>query len=179
MISNPDIEFDIEFDEKGKLIEEKTEPLILKYLELEKKYKYNQVLNENFKRFFVEHRDIISNSNVKNSMCSWQVIDNVKCELSNYKYSDEQIVNILVKYLYDLSNSNNKALLWRCYGDIILNNIKNNIDIPKTKFIKCIDCGSEFEIAINNKRTCRCISCNAIHKREVGKEKMRRHRARK
>lgn len=177
LVSNPDIEFDIEFDKKGKLIEEETEPLILKYLELGKEHKYSQIVNENLKRFFVEHRDIVGNSSAKSSTCSWQIVENVKSELSSYGYSDEQIVNILVRYLYDLSDSNNKALLWRCYGDIILNNIKNNINISKTKFVKCVDCGSEFEIAINNKRTRRCISCNTIHKREIGKEKMRRHRA--
>ena len=94
------------------------------------------------------------------------------------RYTDEDIVNILIKYLYKISNGNSKGLLWSCYGDIILNNIKNNIDKPKIKIINCVDCGEEFEISIKNKRTCRCINCNILRKKDINRNKVRKFRSR-
>ena len=178
LCSNPDINFKISFDDKGKLIKEKTEPLILRYLELSNENRYNQILSDNFKRFYEDNRNISSNTIARATHSSWKVVDDIKSELSMFGYTDEYIVNILIKYLYKISNGNSKGLLWSCYGDIILNNIKNNIDKPKIKIINCVDCGEEFEISIKNKRTCRCINCNILRKKDINRNKVRKFRSR-
>lgn len=51
------------------------------------------------------------------------------------------IVNTLVAYLYTVRKTSAKKGLWDCFGDIIIDNIRNNLD-PKSRI--CIICGKRF-----------------------------------
>ena len=75
--------------------------------------------------------DTIRKSQLKYDIKYKNAINDIKSELSKYGYSDEEITDILVKYLYDIKKSKHKTALWFCYGDIIYNNLKNNVK-PRT-----------------------------------------------
>lgn len=50
--------------------------------------------------------------------------------------------------------------------------------VPKEyKIITCIDCGKEFRIDGNNKRTCRCENCQDEYSRELARLRQQKHRA--
>ena len=103
----------------------------------------------------------------------------IREEFSKTGYSDETIADMLVEYLYKGKGKRYKQLLWFCYGQHIVNNLERNLDdIPKTKFVQCIDCGEWFEVDINNKRTCRCVSCQKEHDRNYQRIKKQRQRKR-
>ena len=86
----------------------------------------------------------------------------VTCKIQNdfsvFGYSEETIADMLVEYLYG-KRKRYKQLLWFCYGQYIVNNLENNIEAKKTKFIQCIDCGEWIEIDIKHNKTCRCPKC--------------------
>lgn len=125
----------------------------------------------------------------------------IKNKLSSTNYSDEQITDMLVKYLYFTKNSKSKESLWFCYGNIIVNNLKNNIGTNtnvcakcgkrfkkinnyhkycdecsgyqklEIKKIKCIDCNTEFEVKSLNNQTNRCVKCYEIYRKKYKAEK--------
>lgn len=48
------------------------------------------------------------------------------------------------------------------------------VEVPKTKTVKCIDCGKEFTVSAKNTATIRCEECKKIYKREYYKEYRKR-----
>ena len=93
----------------------------------------------------------------------------IRNEFSQLGYSDEMITDMLVDYLYG-GNKRYKQLLWFCYGQYIVNNLENNLNVRKAKYIQCIDCGEWVEVNIKDTKTCRCKNCqheeNKRRKRE-------------
>ena len=81
----------------------------------------------------------------------------IRDEFSRFGYSEEIISDMLVEYLYG-SNKRYKQLLWFCYGQYIVNNLENNLNVRKTKYIQCIDCGEWVEVDIQSK-SIRCSKC--------------------
>ena len=79
------------------------------------------------------------------------VHDEIKNELSQYGYSDIEIVDMLIQSLYYKNNKLSKEVLWSCYGDIILNNIKRNIG---NKTAMCELCGKRFKKNIHTQKKC-------------------------
>lgn len=96
--------------------------------------------------------------------------------LSGFGYDDIEITDMLVKHLYEKKNRNHKELLWFCYGKYIVENLKNNIQVKKTKVIQCIDCGEWFEIDVNNGMTCRCRACLDNYKKERDRIRKQKYR---
>ena len=62
-----------------------------------------------------------------------KILEETEAEL-NY------VVNTLVMYLYTVQKNSNKKMLWSCFGDIIVENLKKNV---KDKI--CPICGKRFE----------------------------------
>lgn len=172
-MSNPDIEFDVAFTDRGKIIKEKTDPMIVKYCEMNKKYQF--ALNDAVNGFSPEDS---SKSRMRRNMKYQNISREIVAELSSYGYSDVEIADVLVKFLYGIKNGKNKMALWLCYGDIVYNNISRNIK-RKTKDIQCVDCGKWFEIGIFDSATERCDECLKEHKRELKRLEMQRYRQRK
>lgn len=81
----------------------------------------------------------------------------IRNEFSALGYSEETITNMLVDYLYG-NNKRYKQLLWFAYGQYIVNNLEKNIEICKTKYIQCVDCGEWFEVGIYS-NSIRCSKC--------------------
>lgn len=121
-------------------------------------------------------------------------------------YSRSDIVDMLIVYLFKLKDSEHKNVLWSCFGDVIVENLKNNIPedsiqcekcghrfIPNyhneklcdkcsvyqpigTKIIVCIDCSKEVEVDAKDNKTARCDDCQKIKDRERKREWKRRNR---
>ena len=101
----------------------------------------------------------------------------IRDEFYKLGYSDETIADMLVEYLYG-GNKRSKQLLWFCYGQYIVNNLENNLNVRKTKYIQCIDCGEWLEVDIQSK-SIRCSKCqleeNRRKKREYWHKNNTRH----
>lgn len=108
-----------------------------------------------------------------------EYIDNmhyIACQLRNeftsIGYSDQMIADMLVQYTYG-KKKRYKQLLWFCYGKQIVANLKSNIEIHKTKYIQCIDCGEWLEVDSKSK-TCRCPQCQHEYKKVLDRQRKRR-----
>lgn len=89
-------------------------------------------------------------------------------------HEDEQYVaDILVKYLYK-KKSKFKSTLWECFGDLILENIQNNLK----RFKSCYSCGKMFKSISNKSKYCtRCAleiekKNHRIRQKKYSKKKM-------
>ena len=173
LMNDPNIECKVELTDRGKIIKDNTDPLIIKYCELSKKYGLS--LSN------VSHNDkgcaeSLKSSQVKHQLLCAQLINEIKDSLSKFGYSENEIVDILVKFLYGIRNSKHKVILWLCYGDVILTNLQKHFKNQK-KDVECIDCGKWFEINIKDNQTCRCPDCYTEYRRNYYKEKKREQRA--
>lgn len=92
-------------------------------------------------------------------------------------YTDEEIADQLVQYCYG-KGKRYKQLLWFCYGEIVYQNLYSNLfpDGQKTKIVKCRDCNDYIEVGIRDAHTCRCYSCNEIHKKKLARNRKRKQR---
>lgn len=170
MMRNEDVVFDVAFTDSGKLIKEQTDPLIVRYCELNKKYQF--ALNDAVMGF---SSDDFSKSRMRRELKYRAISKQITEELSRYGRDEREIVDMLVKFLYGMKNGKNKMALWFCYGDIVYDNLSRNLK-PKTKDVQCVDCGKWFEVSVKDTETCRCHDCVIEHKRELARIRKRRQR---
>ncbi|GFI33185.1 hypothetical protein IMSAGC013_04593 [Lachnospiraceae bacterium] len=111
-----------------------------------------------------------------------EYIDNLRyiaCKIrekfSKFGYSEETITDMLVEYLYG-NGKRYKQLLWFCYGQYVVNSLERNIEVKKTKFIQCIDCGEWIEVGIKDNKTYRCEKCQSDYRKKYQRELMRKRR---
>ena len=72
-------------------------------------------------------------------------------ELGDINY----VVNSLVTYCYTKKMNSNKKLLWSCFGDVIVSNIKKNLpQIEAEKGKICPICGKRFKANVHNQICC-------------------------
>lgn len=154
LMSNSNIKYDLVYDENGKIDKDKTDAMLVKFLDLSKNY-FRKMNTNISKRFSAE---ILINANLRNDLVFSKVIKDTKKELSKFGYSDEKITDILVEFLYHKQNSNRKMLLWLCYGDIIYANICR-CKSERYKYIQCRKCGEWFEVLARNNKSCLCDLC--------------------
>lgn len=173
LMHNSDIECRVQFTDRGKLIKEKTDPLIIKYCELNKKYGY--AINNAKKIDNSISYEILKNSKLRQDLRYRKIYLDVKNELSMFGYSDMEISDILVKFLYGIKESKHKMVLWLCYGDYIYKNLSEKIKI-QTRTIKCVDCGEWISVPVKDNKSCRCSECNEEYKREQTRLRVQRHR---
>lgn len=80
------------------------------------------------------------------------------------------IVNTLVAYYYTLRPTSIKKTLWACYGDVIVENLKMNVEgLGRV----CPVCGKRFVPSnrFQNAKICCSAKCSAIQKKRKAKEK--------
>ena len=77
----------------------------------------------------------------------------------------QYVTDVLIKYLYIEKPSDKKTTLWSCFGDVIVSNLKNNLDVDT---MVCERCGTRTEKKSNRAKY--CDECA----REVNLENMRR-----
>lgn len=97
----------------------------------------------------------------------------IREEFSKLGYSNETITDMLVQYLYG-KEKRGKQLFWFCYGQYVVNNLKNNIVIKKVKSIQCIDCGEWIEVDVLSK-SFRCDKCQREENKRIKREYKRLH----
>lgn len=165
LMTNPELEID------------KDNEVVLTYNKLAALYGYKiNAINDKIETGHIP-REVLYKSQVRQDVLYGKVIAEVKQDLNECGYSEIEIADILVKYLYDVKDSKNKDLLWACYGEILYNNLKDRVKSP-TKEVQCVDCGEWFEIGKFDSATCRCENCLKEHKRELRRLKKQRYRQR-
>lgn len=104
------------------------------------------------------HYKINMESEYKNNIS--YIAKQIKDSLSEYEFTEIEITDMLVKYLYSIKNSKNKEALWFCYGNVIVDNLKRNIG-DKTNV--CAKCGKRYYKDYNSQKYCK--SCDNIYKK--------------
>ena len=174
MMSNPNIDVDVAITENGKLIKEESNPLIVKYHELNKKYGYS-IMSNSTKVDNSFSAEVLKNSQLRQDLKFKEISKTVKDELSQFGYSDVETSDILVKYLYGIKESKHKSILWICYGDIIYENLRSKLKL-KTKTIQCVDCGEWFEVGVFDSKTEKCRNCYDEYRKQKKLETQRERR---
>ena len=111
---------------------------------------------------------------IKKNVLYKKIVNEVKYELSQFGYSEQEVSDILVKYLYGIKQSEYKDLLWTCYGEYIYDNLSRNIKV-KYKEIQCVDCGKWFEVSVFDSAKCRCKECQKENEKNLRKIRNRRY----
>ena len=81
------------------------------------------------------------------------------------------VTDVLVKYLYEFKKSNFKTTLWECFGHIIVENLKTNVETSK---IYCDVCGDLIDQGSNRKKYCE--RCWKEKERGIWRESKRKSR---
>lgn len=170
MMSDPTIDVKVKYTDNGRLVKEETDPLIVKYCEFDREYYFSidaaissedeQQSTDRFAKKVMKHK---------------QMSDRIKHELSQFGYSDQEVADILVKFLYGKKTAKNKTVLWMCYGDYIVENLERYFK-PQTKAIQCVDCGEWFNVGIFDSATERCSDCYKEYRKAYYREKKREQR---
>lgn len=161
IIPNPIINFKGaklgEFDYKTLMCNEEVEldqGIIDKYTELDLK-----------KHFIINVKD-----NDYNNIS--HLYNEIKYSLLELNPDAQYVTDVLIEYLYVHKKSNHKTTLWECFGDVIVENLSNNIE---TKFGNntsvCEVCGNRIEIVAPN--MIYCSGCAKEINREKTKQRMR------
>lgn len=137
------------------------------YLDITKKY-YELSLKYHFKidamsTVLLSHENL-SKSKLRSKTMYKKIIDETKSELSGSGLTDEVIADILIWFLFKKTNSKQKDLLWLCYGNIMLENLKSKSIKKKTKEVQCVDCGKWIEVKLKNNKVARCEDCKKNRK---------------
>jgi len=81
------------------------------------------------------------------------------------------VVDVLVKYLYEYKKSNYKTTLWECFGDMLVINLRRNVEVNK---IYCEVCGDL--INQSNNKTKYCPDCAKEIEKENWVKRKRKQR---
>lgn len=174
LVSNPNIECRVTFNKNGKINEELSDPMIVKYYQLNQQYHFKV----NMECAELTRGDLLSNTQYKQDLFFKRIANEIRLELSKFGYNESEIVDILVKLLYYVKPSKHKSVLWFCYGKYIFENIEKNIK-PKTKTTQCVDCGKWIEIDIKDNETCRCKECYSEYRKLCVRDNMKKYREKK
>lgn len=126
------------------------------YCQLNRKYRY---------MFHSEKRDA-NNLRYTGSL--------LRARFTDTGYSEETITDMLIQDLYG-NEKRYKQLLWFCFGAVICENLKYNLKVPKTKYIRCIDCGEWSEVPTASKSV-RCPDCLHLYNKEKTRLRVQKHR---
>ncbi|BAO04920.1 uncharacterized protein CBO05P1_201 [Clostridium botulinum B str. Osaka05] len=79
----------------------------------------------------------------------------IREEILKTNNDEKYVVDILIEYLYTNKKDNKKVTLWECFGDVILENLTNNLTKKfKNEAIECEKCGVLIEKKSNKTRYC-------------------------
>ena len=153
-MSNIEQTCNVSFLPNGKVDKNNTDPMIVKFNELNRKFffKLNKEMINVFKG------DAMRKADIREQVIYKRVVKEIKIELSKFGYSDKEIVDILIVYLYKIRDSKHKVLLWVCYGNILYKNLSKYFR-QKRKPVKCVDCGKWFYAGIKATTIKRCEKC--------------------
>lgn len=100
----------------------------------------------------------------------------IKSQLLELEEDIDIVVDTLIKYLYKYKESSYKTTLWECFGDILVNNLKININKPLDNgWVQCQVCGKR--IPYHNNRLY-CTDCSIKVKQKQDLLAIKRYRGR-
>lgn len=157
----------------------------IKFEEIAGELDYNMLMNgkadrtdldiiNNFKTLIKQKWKLIKdelNNNKKEG--KYYVSKLIREEMKNINSNEDRIVNILVEEFYNKVDSKNKTTLWDVYGDILLSNLRYNLQGTK----QCENCGKRIEMVNNQSKY--CDSCFAILRKEYKRLKEKEYREKK
>lgn len=167
LMNNKNMKVNVDFSSHGRVDKDNTEALILKYLELSKKYTYkiNQKLINNDTHIPMP---VALNAQTRMEFLTNKWTNEIVSELKSIEPNKSIVTDKLVKFLYGMNKSFHVELLWLCYGEQIYKNLKKNLSCShseksktRTKSLQCRDCGQWFSVNIMNGKTQRCKQCQS------------------
>ncbi|MBU9724141.1 MULTISPECIES: hypothetical protein [Bacillaceae] len=126
-------------------------------------------LNRN-KHWQIKKQAKIQDKSIK--QVKFHVIKKIRNQLREILNDDIYITDVLVKYLH-MKESKNNNLLWDCFGDVIVWNLKRNID----DVVECLDCGCHADKT--KQRQIRCNECQKERNKKLERIRKRKKRAEK
>lgn len=149
LMSNNDV--DISTDEAAKIIEQYDKLDLKKYF----------IINN------TENNDKITNI--------YYLYKDIRENIFNINDNEKYVIDVLIKYLYKDKKSNYKTTLWSSFGDIIVDNIKKNINKKLNQgYIQCRNCRKL--LTPTNNRHKYCKTCWKEKERELWRKNKRKHR---
>lgn len=95
------------------------------------------------------------------------ISNNIKSKLLEIEPDEDKIIQSLVKHLYGKNSTRKKKLLWYMYGEILVDNLKNNID-ENTEV--CMKCGKR--VIKGDLVRCKCLQCRNDEIKKLGGKKI-------
>lgn len=117
---------------------------------------YNQWLKDQYRFGYGDDEHINENELYKYQTIRNDIINKIDEDV-------DYVVNSLVAYVYTVKKGSNKKLLWACFGEKIVQNLKRNV----TGNI-CPICGKRFELNVHNQ-----VCCSEECKRKLDVQKRR------
>ena len=72
------------------------------------------------------------------------------------------VTDVLIEYLYGHKKSNCKTTLWSSFGDVIVENIKKNINLKIAEgYIQCTECNKLIKPTNNKNKYCKTFAGDA------------------
>lgn len=172
MMDNPDLKVKVVKSKNGDLAEG-TNPVILKYRDMARML--FQKIDATKK--IVVPIDVLKKSEIRENLLYGDIRKKTLRELSQFGYTDEEITDILVWYLYSYKDSKFKDLFWICYGSIVYERLQRNVK-PVVKDIQCSECGDWFEVVVHDNSKKMCSKCYMEHRKKYKAQKEKERRSR-
>jgi hypothetical protein len=132
--------------------------IINTYKELEKNKRDYAIKSNILSLESYEEDKIDLNYNIRKSFCNI-------CDINNISLKDG--IDMVIRYVYSKNKNSKKDFLFNIFGDVILNNIKNNIKKPLgNEYIMCGCCGERVSKKVNNQQYCEKCAKN-IQKEQI------------
>lgn len=120
---------------------------------------YRQVRSMKFKK---DEENGVSNYELVVADCRDKIFNSSDC-------SKVEIVDMIIKSIFDKKSpdyTSKKKMFWEMFGDIVYDNVKNNIEtIKRLREGRCVDCGELFKRTTSMQ--CRCKKCQAQYRKMV------------
>lgn len=113
------------------------------------------------------YRDVSSNLNFnitddKRLFNQFSVYDDAKNKIMSLGYDEKTVVDNIILDLFHNRNTSKKKAFWTLFGDVVYDNLCNNID---TNFIQCVKCRTRFYKESRNQKY--CLKCSKQRKQTM------------
>lgn len=99
------------------------------------------------------------------------IYESIAKEMSLIEPDRHIVTDVLVNELFGKYATKRKRIFWACYGDVVLENLKANID---DDYFLCEDCGKRMRRSSNSHKLCK--SCREARHKVLNRERMRKSR---
>lgn len=175
LMHNPNMEVEIRYKPNGQIDYENSNSVVNMYHSMARVYSTDIIKATNLRNKYYDEHWLYQRHIDPTHMFYDDIAERIRNKFLVTGYTNEEIADILIRYLYDIKDTPRKDLFWLCYGEFVYHNIIWNTQ--KIKWVKCIDCGDWF--VVNNKDNAkihRCHSCYSIYRKQYVAKKVREHR---